>query len=63
MRIADLVFAVFSIIPTLIEVVMVLTILAVKFDLWYAWHHGGGARPVYRLDGRGDRVAHQVPPG
>jgi ABC-type transport system involved in Fe-S cluster assembly fused permease/ATPase subunit len=29
-------FSLFSIIPTLIEVVMVLTILAVKFDLWYA---------------------------
>jgi len=29
-------FSLFSIIPTLIEVAMVLTILAVKFDLWYA---------------------------
>jgi ABC-type transport system involved in Fe-S cluster assembly fused permease/ATPase subunit len=30
-------FSLFSIIPTLIEVAMVLTILAVKFDVWFAW--------------------------
>ncbi|MBC5786088.1 ABC transporter ATP-binding protein/permease [Ramlibacter sp. USB13] len=30
-------FSLFSIIPTLIEVAMVLTILAVKFDAWFAW--------------------------
>ncbi len=30
-------FSLFSIIPTLIEVVMVLTILGVKFDVWFAW--------------------------
>ncbi|MBE2264244.1 MAG: ABC transporter ATP-binding protein/permease, partial [Burkholderiaceae bacterium] len=30
-------FSLFSIVPTLIEVVMVLTILGVKFDAWFAW--------------------------
>ena len=30
-------FSLFSIIPTLLEVAMVLTILAVKFDVWFAW--------------------------
>ena len=30
-------FSLFSIVPTLIEVGMVLTILAVKFDVWFAW--------------------------
>jgi ATP-binding cassette subfamily B protein len=30
-------YSLYSIIPTLIEVVMVLTLLAVKFDIWFAW--------------------------
>ena len=30
-------FSLFSIVPTLLEVVMVLSILAVKFDMWFAW--------------------------
>ena len=30
-------FSLFSIVPTLLEVVMVLSILAVKFDVWFAW--------------------------
>ncbi|MDE2607262.1 MAG: ABC transporter ATP-binding protein/permease [Burkholderiales bacterium] len=30
-------YSLFSIVPTLIEVTMVLTILAVKFDAWFAW--------------------------
>jgi ATP-binding cassette subfamily B protein len=30
-------FSLFSIVPTLLEVAMVLTILAVKFDIWFAW--------------------------
>ena len=30
-------FSLFSIVPTLLEVAMVLTILAVKFDVWFAW--------------------------
>ena len=30
-------YSLFSIVPTLIEVVMVLTILGVKFDAWFAW--------------------------
>jgi ABC-type multidrug transport system fused ATPase/permease subunit len=30
-------YSLFSIVPTLIEVVLVLTILAVKFDAWFAW--------------------------
>jgi ATP-binding cassette, subfamily B, heavy metal transporter len=30
-------FSLFSIFPTLLEVAMVLTILAVKFDVWFAW--------------------------
>ena len=30
-------YSLYSIVPTLIEVVMVLTILAVKFDPWFAW--------------------------
>jgi ATP-binding cassette, subfamily B, heavy metal transporter len=30
-------YSLYSIIPTLIEVVLVLTLLAVKFDMWFAW--------------------------
>ena len=30
-------FSLFSILPTLIEVVMVLSILGYKFDIWFAW--------------------------
>jgi ATP-binding cassette subfamily B protein len=30
-------YSLYSIFPTLIEVVMVLTLLAVKFDAWFAW--------------------------
>ncbi|QDL53459.1 ABCB family ABC transporter ATP-binding protein/permease [Rhodoferax aquaticus] len=30
-------YSLYSIIPTLIEVAMVLTLLAVKFDVWFAW--------------------------
>ena len=30
-------YSLFSIVPTLIEVVLVLTILGVKFDAWFAW--------------------------
>src|SRR4051812_35288154 len=30
-------YSLYSIVPTLIEVAMVLTILAVKFDAWFAW--------------------------
>jgi ATP-binding cassette, subfamily B, heavy metal transporter len=30
-------YSLYSIVPTLIEVTLVLTVLAVKFDAWYAW--------------------------
>ena len=30
-------YSLYSIVPTLIEVTLVLTILAVKFDIWFAW--------------------------
>ena len=30
-------YSLYSIVPTLIEVTMVLTVLAVKFDAWFAW--------------------------
>ena len=30
-------YSLYSIFPTLIEVIMVLTLLAVKFDIWFAW--------------------------
>ncbi|MCE3273054.1 MAG: transporter related [Ramlibacter sp.] len=30
-------YSLYSIVPTLLEVAMVLTILAVKFDVWFAW--------------------------
>jgi ABC-type transport system involved in Fe-S cluster assembly fused permease/ATPase subunit len=30
-------YSLYSIIPTLIEVVLVLSLLAVKFDMWFAW--------------------------
>ncbi len=30
-------YSLYSIVPTLIEVALVLTILAVKFDMWFAW--------------------------
>ncbi|MDH4450635.1 MAG: ABC transporter ATP-binding protein/permease [Rhodoferax sp.] len=33
-------YSLYSIVPTLIEVAMVLTLLAVKFDVWFAWITG-----------------------
>jgi ABC-type transport system involved in Fe-S cluster assembly fused permease/ATPase subunit len=33
-------YSLYSIIPTLIEVALVLTLLAVKFDVWFAWITG-----------------------
>ena len=30
-------YSLYSIVPTLIELVLVLTLLAVKFDVWFAW--------------------------
>ncbi|MBA2676584.1 ABC transporter ATP-binding protein/permease [Ramlibacter sp.] len=33
-------YSLYSIVPTLIEVTLVLTILAVKFDVWFAWITG-----------------------
>ncbi len=30
-------YSIYSILPTLVEVAMVLTLLAVKFDVWFAW--------------------------
>ncbi len=30
-------YSLFSVVPTLIEVALVLTVLAVKFDVWFAW--------------------------
>src|SRR5206468_6573331 len=30
-------YSLYSIVPTLFELAMVLTILAVKFDIWFAW--------------------------
>jgi ABC-type transport system involved in Fe-S cluster assembly fused permease/ATPase subunit len=30
-------YSLYSILPTLIEVALVLTLLAVKFDVWFAW--------------------------
>jgi ATP-binding cassette subfamily B protein len=33
-------YSLYSIVPTLIEVVLVLTLLAVKFDVWFAWITG-----------------------
>jgi ATP-binding cassette subfamily B protein len=34
-------YSLYSIVPTLVEVVLVLTILGVKFDAWFAWITGG----------------------
>jgi ABC-type transport system involved in Fe-S cluster assembly fused permease/ATPase subunit len=34
-------YSLYSIVPTLIEVVIVLTLLGVKFDPWFAWITGG----------------------
>jgi ABC-type transport system involved in Fe-S cluster assembly fused permease/ATPase subunit len=34
-------YSLYSIVPTLIEVTLVLTILAVRFDAWFAWITGG----------------------
>jgi len=33
-------YSIYSILPTLVEVAMVLTLLAVKFDVWFAWITG-----------------------
>ena len=33
-------YSLYSIVPTLVEVAMVLTLLAVKFDVWFAWITG-----------------------
>jgi ABC-type transport system involved in Fe-S cluster assembly fused permease/ATPase subunit len=51
----------YSIVPTLIELALVLTILGVKFDVAVRLDHRRGAGAVHRLHGHGDRVAHAVP--
>jgi ATP-binding cassette subfamily B protein len=34
-------YSLYSILPTIVEVVLVLSILAAKFDMWFAWITGG----------------------
>ncbi len=53
-------YSLYSIVPTLIEVTLVLGLLAVKFDASFAWITGGGAGLLHQLHCRRDRVADQV---
>ena len=54
-------YSLYSILPTLIEVALVLDLLAVKFDAWFAWITVVGAGGLHRLHRARDRVAHAVP--
>ena len=55
-------YSLYSIVPTIIEVAMVLTLLAVKFDALFAWITGRRAGGLHRLHRQRHRMAHQVPP-
>jgi ABC-type transport system involved in Fe-S cluster assembly fused permease/ATPase subunit len=55
-------YSLFSIVPTLIEVVMVLTILGVKFDAWFAWITLAALVLYIAFTVLGHRVAHEVSP-
>ena len=55
-------YSLYSIVPTIIEVAMVLTLLAVKFDALFAWITAGRAGGLHQLHRHRHRVAHQVPP-
>ena len=56
-------YSLYSIFPTLIEVALVLSILAVKFDMWFAWITIIALVLYITLHHYGDRVAHPVPQG
>ena len=56
-------YSLYSIVPTLIEVAMVLTLLAVKFDVWFAWITLIALAVLHHLHRAGDRVAHAVSQG
>jgi ABC-type multidrug transport system fused ATPase/permease subunit len=56
-------YSLYSIVPTLIEVTLVLTILAVKFDAWFAWITIAALGGLHHLYRDGDRMAYQVPQG
>ncbi len=44
-------YSLYSIVPTLIEVALVLTVLAVKFDAWCCLDHADGAGALHHLHG------------
>jgi ABC-type multidrug transport system fused ATPase/permease subunit len=54
-------YSLYSIFPTLIEVIMVLALLGTKFDMGYVWITLGGAGALRDLHRARDRVAHPVP--
>jgi ABC-type multidrug transport system fused ATPase/permease subunit len=55
-------YSLYSIVPTLVEVTLVLTLLAVKFDGWFAWITLTALVVYIELHDHGHRVAHAVPP-
>ena len=54
-------YSLYSILPTLIEVALVLTLLAVKFDAGFAWITLAALVLYIAFTITRDRVAHQVP--
>ena len=56
-------YSLYSIFPTLIEVALVLSILAVKFDMWFAWITIIALVLYISFTIAGDRVAHPVQKG
>ncbi len=54
-------YTLFSILPTLIEMGLVIGYLMLQYDIWFSRDYRGRAGDVYRLHGGGDRMAHAFP--
>ena len=55
-------YTIYNILPTLVEISLVIVLLATKFDIWFAGDHLRRAGALYRLHRQRDRMAHPFPP-
>ncbi len=54
-------YTIYNILPTLVEIVLVIVLLSSKFDVWFAVITFGALVALHRLHGDGHRVAHALP--
>ena len=53
-------YTIYNILPTLVEITMVIVLLSAKFDGWFAAITFGALVALHRLHGDGDRMAHRA---